>query len=634
MLKKILLVTLLGASLYAESIDDLLGMVEKKSDLSEKTKLANSGVSFVWSRDDLERMQITNLKQILKTVYPFGYDENRYGLVDPLTYHANQPFLSSTIRLYIDNQEITTGLYGSGILLMGDANIDWVDHVEIYTENPTYEYSTESTITLIKLYTKSVAKDEGSMLKVAGGSYGASTLDGYNAGYIHDWSYFVFGLTANDKREKHYSHTTELSRDKKVNSVVATLHKGNTNILLNTFSQDRDGFMSASLDATPEKSKLYADYFHLGIDSKIENFSYLFTASYTNTKADMLDDVTPIPSAPYYGRFPIDSAQSYTHSYVLTGEVKYKYHKENNALLTGLKYRTKRAKWDKSLINTYSTLKDDHTEVQDVATLYVENQYALHKNSIFTLGAEYQRVENRNTVQNDNFLMYRAGHTYTTDNWTVKTFYSHTLSTIEPYLVKSATFVAHPYSYYKPSQNDTIVEDILYELKNNKYELIVDYTQGKDHYIPLDAGKIVNYDKILKMSGVKTRWTHSYHRFDKLFVQGEYRLIQNTPSQYFSTYKQYRAVVRNINTFNKFDIFNELLYDRNNVSDKNFYNYSAGVQYNYSDSFTFALKGLNLFDDARTSDYTRTNPATFKQEEDLHISPIDREIQISAKWIF
>ncbi len=474
MLKKVLLVMLLGASLYAESIDDLLGMVEKKSDLSEKTKLANSGVSFIWSRDDLERMQITNLKQILNTIYPFGYDENRYGLVDPLTYNANQPFLSSTIRLYINNQEITTGLYGSGIFLMGDANIDWVDHVEIYTENPTYEYSTESTITLIKLYTKSVAKDEGSMLKVAGGSYGASTLDGYNAGYIDAWSYFVFGLTANDKREKHYSHTTELSRDKKVNSVVATLHKGNTNILLNAFTQDRDGFMSASLDATPEKSKLYANYIHLGIDSKIENFSYLFTASYTKTESDMLDDVTPIPSAPYYGRFPIDSVQSYTHSYVLTGEVKYKYHKENNTLLTGLKYRTKRAKWDKSLINGENTLTDDHTEVQDVATLYVENQYALHKNSIFTLGIEYQRVENRNTVQNDNFLMYRVGHTYTTDNWIVKTFYSHTLSTLEPYLVKSATFVAHPYSYYQPSQNDTIVEDVLYEIKNNKYELIVD----------------------------------------------------------------------------------------------------------------------------------------------------------------
>jgi len=634
MARLVFIFALLVIALYADSIDNLLGMIQKKSDLSQKTKLANSGVSFVWTRDDLDRMQITNLKQILNTVYPFGYNENRYGLVDPLTYNAGQPFLSSTVRLYIDNQEITTGLYGSGVFLMGDTNIDWVDHIEIYTENPTYEYATESTVTLIKLYTKSVAKDEGSMLKVAGGSYGASTLDGYNAGYVNDWSYFVFGLASNDKREKHYSYTTELSRNKKLTSVVGTLHKGTTNILLTAFTQDRDGFMNASLDATPEKSKLYSEYIHLGIDSKINNFSYLLTTSYTKTKAEMLDNVTPISSAPYYGMFPIKSTQTDTRSYVLTGEVKYKYHKENNTLLTGLKYRTKRAKWDKALLNGINMAENDNTRVQNIATAYVENQYALHKNSIFTLGAEYQRIENRDTVQNDNLFMYRVGHTYTTDNWTMKTFYSHTLSTLEPYLVKSFAFTAHPLSYYKPSQNDTLVEDILYEKKNNKYELIVDYTQGKDYYIPLDAGKIVNYNKILKMGGVEARWTHFYHGCDKFFVQGGYRVIYNTPKEYFTTLKQYRAVVRNINTFDKFDIFNELIYDRNNVSNKDFYNYSAGVQYNYSNSFTFAIKGVNLFDDARTTNYARTNPITFQSEKELNISPIDREIQISVKWIF
>jgi len=634
MARLVFLLGLLGIALYADSIDNLLGMIQKKSDLSQKTKLANSGVSFVWTRDDLDRMQITNLKQILNTIYPFGYNENRYGLVDPLTYNSGQPFLSSTVRLYIDNQEITTGLYGSGVFLMGDANIDWVDHIEIYTQNPTYEYATESTVTLIKLYTKSVSKDEGSMLKVAGGSYGASTLDGYNAGYVNDWSYFVFGLASNDKREKYYSHTTELSRDKKINSIVATLHKGNTNILLNAFTQDRDGFMSKSLDATPEKSQLNAKYLHLGIDSKINNFFYLFTASYTKATEEMLDNVTPISSAPYYGMFPIKSTQTATHSYVVTGEVKYKYHKENNTLLTGLKYRTKRAKWDKALLNGINMAANDNTRIQNIATAYVENQYALHKNSIFTIGVEYQRVENRDTVQNDNFIMYRAGHTYTTDSWTVKTFYSHTLSTLEPYLVKSFAFTAHPLSYYKPSQNDTLVEDILYEKKNNKYELIFDYTQGKDYYIPLDAGRIVNYDKILKMGGVEARWTHFYHGCDKLFVQGGYRVIYNTPKEYFSNLKQYRAVVRNINTFDKFDIFNELIYNRNNVSNKNFYNYSAGVQYNYSDSFTFAIKGINLFDDARTTNYARINPVTFQAEKELNISPIDREVQISVKWIF
>ena len=632
---KIILLMLISVYLNADNIDNLLMDVQKKSDLSQKTKLANAGVSFVWTRDDLDRMQITNLKQILKTLYPAGYAENRYGLVDPLSSNANQPFMSSVIRLYIDNQEITTGLYGSGIIIMGDANIDWVDHVEIYTQNPTYEYATESTITLIKLYSKSVAKDEGNMLKVSGGSYGAGSMDGYSAGWIKDWSYFVFGLGSNDKRKKYYSHNTQLSRDRKVNALVATLHKEDTNILLNTFTQDRDAFMNLSLDSTPLKSKLKVKYFHLGIDSKIGDFSYLFTYSYSNVKEDMIDDVTPIPNPPFYGMFPVQSVQSYTHSMVFTGELKYKYTTTNNTLLTGLKYRTKRAKWDKSSVNGVNMATNDDSRIQNIVTTYIENQYSLSDNSIVTAGAEYERVENKNTPQSDNLFMYRLGHTYTTDLWTFKTFYSHTLSTLEPYLVKSDTFLAYPNHHYNPATINTIVEDIIYEKDANKYELILDYSEGKNYFLPLDKGKIVNYNKKLIMSGIDARWTYIYHKFDKLFLRAGYRELRNSPDSIISFYKEYIAVARNINTYKKFDIFNELVYRTNNyIKDGHSCNYSAGVKYNYNDSISFSIKGINLFDNASKEKYIRINKRTFQEEEPLLISPIDREIRLSARWVF
>ena len=101
----------------------------------------------------LQRMQAKSLKDILKSTYPLGYNENRYGRPDPTTFPiAAAPFLSSMMRVFIDNQEITTGLYGSGIVLLGDINLEFVDHIEVYTQNPSYEYSTESTYVLVKLY--------------------------------------------------------------------------------------------------------------------------------------------------------------------------------------------------------------------------------------------------------------------------------------------------------------------------------------------------------------------------------------------------------------------------------------------------------------------------------------------------
>ena len=617
-------------TLFANDIETLLNNIEQKTDLSQKTKLANSGISFVWTRDDLQRMQITNLKQLLKTAYPFGYDENRYGLVDPFAANSNQPFVSQPIRLYIDNQEITSGLYGSGIFLMGDTNIDWVDHVEIYTQAPTYEYATESTIVLIKLYSKSVAKDEGSKLKIAGGSYGANSIDGYNAGWINDeWSYFVFGLHANDKREKHNSFGTKLSRDKTVNATIATLHSNHTNILLNAFTQDRDGFANLSADATPTESKLKAKYLHIGIDGKVQNFRYLFSYSYANTKSDMSDDVMPTPLG-----FPFASVISYTHDYVLTGELKYTLKQDSNKLLTGIKYRTKRAKWDKSILNGVNMAAGRDSSVQNIATFYTEDQYSLAPNSIVTAGIEYQRVTNSDSVQNDNLFLYRISHTYTTNNWTYKTLYSHTEVALAPYLIKSNTFLSNPLAHHNLEKIDTILENIIYKNGDDTYELIIDCAKGKDYYLPLDRGKITNYKKNLIMPEVDVRWTRIYNDNDKLFIRGSYSEVRNAPYP-FKNFHIYKGVIRNINTYKKYDFFNELVYNKISYDDRNFYNYSLGIRYHYNKDIVIALKGLNIFDDAIKSTYYRVNPTPpFQQEEPLEVSPIDRKIMLSISWVF
>ncbi len=631
---KLLLLLLLCTHIYGDDIDALLDNIEKRSDLSEKTKLENSGVLFIWTRDDLKRMQITKLKEILKTVYPFGYDENRYGLSDPLTSHTVHPSMSANIRLYIDNQEITTGLYGSGLVLMGDFNIDWVDHIEIYTQNPTYEYVTESTVTLIKLYSKSVAKDEGSKIKIAGGSYGKKYIDAYHAGWAGDWSYFLYGYSGDDKRQKYQNAQSTLSRDAKSYALIATLHKGKTNILLDTMKQHRDGFMNVSIDATPQKSRLHSDYFHLGIDSKIDDFFYLFTFSYTRIHSDMQDDAVAIQSPPFFGLFPIVSVANYTHDYVFTAEIKHKKRFKNDTLLSGIKYRTKHAYWDKSTINGVDMLQmSNNKNIQNIASFFVENQYLFTPSSMFTVGVEYQNIKNVDTPQNDNLWMYRFSYTFTTQNWTLKTFYAHMLTSLEPYLIGSTTFLSDPNSYHKPQQVDSIIEDIIYKKEANRFELILDYAQSKDAYLPNSEQKISNYKKKLILMGINGRWTREYNQNDKLFLSASFRKIKNIPFG-SGSFNEYKTVVRNINTYKRFDIFNELIYTRESQTKENFFNYSLGTRYRYNKDITFALKGVNLFDDAHKSIYTRIDPTTLRPKKPLLISPIDTEVLFSMSWVF
>ncbi len=633
--KFLLLFGVLYQTLMAQEVDNLLNDIEKKTDLSEKTKLENSGIAFIYTRDDIDRMQLTNLKDILKSIYPVGYTENEYGIADPFFMGSNHPFMSSQVRIYIDNQEITTGLYGSGLTMLGNMNIDFVDHVEVYTQSPTYEFSTEATITLIKLYTKSVAKDEGGKIKLSSGSYDSSGLNGYYASYINDWSYFVFTNFDNDKRKRYVSHNTELSRDKKYNFTLATLHKDNTNILLGMLNQKNDGFISASLDATPTHSTIQTKYIHIGVDTKIDNFTYLLTFSNFDMNNDFTDDVTPLPMAPYYGMYPYKSVDTSQNSKVFTTEIKYNLNIKNNKIITGLKYRTKQSRWDRVDVNGISLIgnkPNDEKAVQNISTMYLEDQFSLEENSIITAGAEYSKITNKYSVQNDKLFMFRLGHILTTQNTIFKTIFSHSEVPLESYLVNSATYLSNPSKSYNPERYDSLLENIIYQKDANKYELVLDYTKVKDAFYPLDNGKIINYTKDLKISGINARWTHTYNDYDKFFLSIEYRKVKNLPV--IGTYKFDTIIVRNINTYKKFDIFNEIKYDRDNINKKDFYDYSAGVKYHYNRDTTINLKGTNLLDKAKTTTYYRRNPLTFQQEQPLEISPIDRKVMLSIEWVF
>ena len=64
------------------NIDGLLKDIEVKTDLSSKTKMENGGISYIYTRNMLDNMQEHNLKDVLKSTYPFKYKENVFGLPD------------------------------------------------------------------------------------------------------------------------------------------------------------------------------------------------------------------------------------------------------------------------------------------------------------------------------------------------------------------------------------------------------------------------------------------------------------------------------------------------------------------------------------------------------------------------
>ena len=632
-MKRLLLyVFLIINILHAQELDieGLLGDIEKKSDLSSKTKLENGGISTIYTRDDLQRMQAKTLKDIFKSANAFGYQENVFGLSDPYFMGTQHPYVSSSIRIFLDNVEITTGLYGSGLIFYGDIDLDFIDHIEIYNGNPTYEFSTEPTYVLVKLYSKSTQKDEGSRLNITGTDLGGSFVSFYNAGELNSkWSYFAYASGNNDKRNTFQSHNTQLSRDKKVSHIFTSLENEDNKITLDAGRQKRDAFIGQSLDATPLNSSIDSDYLHFGYTGKYDNFSSLFSYDFLKTDTKFKDDVTPLALTNYMS--PIQSYYTKSSSFAISGELKYTYETDINSFITGLKYRYKGFKYNEILRNGFDIPRSGHTK-QTIATAFIENQYSIAKNSIVTTGISASQVRNNNSLQDDNLLMYRLGHTYTTDSLVFKTIYSHLELSLDPYLVDTYNLFITP-GKKDITKQDMFFENIIHEKENNKYELTLSYIKTKKQLMPdFQSGLLYNYPETITFKSGLFAWTHTYNKFDKLYTNISYTQVDNVPI--VDKLKEYRATLRNINTYGKFDIFNELLWFRDHDVKENFYDYSAGFIYHATKDLSIKLKATNIFNDAQKASYPRVNPQTFQPEESLQISPIDRRVLLSLEYLF
>jgi iron complex outermembrane receptor protein len=619
-------ITLLNAD---DSIDNLLCDIKHKSDLSQKTQIANAGISLIYTRSDIQRMQAKYLKDILKSSYLTKYFENRYGAPDPYTQGFELiPFKSSTTRVYIDNQEITMGIYGSGTSTHGDIDIGFVDHIEIYTQSPTYEYSTESTTVLIKMYSKSTLKDEGAKVELNTGSYGASRISGYFAqDFSNDISHFTYASFNNDKREKHYPSMKKVSRDKKVNHIFSSIMTKNHKVLIDITDQKRDAFIAQSTDSTPSDATVNMQSMHIGYDGKYNDFSFLATYDYSDTDYLFVDDVTPIA-----GLHPISEQSSSIKSHVLTAGLKYNFNTQNNKLTAGIKYRN--ISYNRKFVTINNApLPQPKNNTQTIATIFMENKYSLADNKIFTLGLKLSDVQNNHSQQNDTLFMYRLGFTYLYDKWISKTIFSHSETSLEPYLVDKFNVYITP-GVKKPQEFDYLTQNIIFEKDENIYELILSYIKYKNSLLsPTPTASLLdNFGKNIYTLSALIRWTHTYNKYDKLFFTLECR---DTDNMYNLNHtKNYTALIRNLNTYKKMDFYSELIFNKDSIVKKNYYDLNLGVTYNYNKHLTFSLKGENLLDDAEQTIFTRKDPLTLQTIEPFNVSAIDKKVTLSLEYYF
>lgn len=609
-----LLLTLFGL-LYADGLDELLSTYAHNSDLSHKTKLENGGTVVIFTREDLDRMQVHALKDLLKSHPVARYKESRAGISDMQYSGQTAMFSSSNTRIYIDNQELNSATFGSGFVSANNLSLSFVDHVEIYTRAPSYEFSTEPTYILIKLYSKVAERDRGAKADISLGSRGFNQESLFYADEFKDFSYVASVSRLNDERKSYFSHDIPIKRDSEGYTIFASLYNKEHKLQLMAGKADLDTAIARSPRATYDISTGYYDYINIGYETSYFD-NILFSIAYQHT--DISGKNREQAGYDVYVGSELDFDRS---EGVLTTELKQTIETDKNRLIAGVKFRHKSFTINEAKVDGFS-LAPSAYDMQNIYSVFAEERYSISNHNIFSVAAQYGRVDNNGDINDADLFQLRLNHTYIYEDFIFKSSAYRIESFVEPYIYLDFPTAGS----LKPQLLEALSEEIKYNYENSDFRFVITCTYFNDKFVQSNSGGFTNNTKEVKHISGFLEHTYAFDIDNKITSNISYADVDDV--------KNTAAFIRLLNTVGKFDIFNEIIYDHSTANHNNYYDYSAGVKYHHNKSLIFSIKGENIFDKAYEESYFRIDPDTLIAEEPIMISPIEQRLFFTVEYMF
>ena len=610
---------ILTSLLDASEVEKLLKNYSCKNDLSQKTIDENKGHLVLYTRDRLEKMHAKTLKDVFKTTPVIYYHENRYGLTDPLASGAFEPYRSNFIRLYIDGVEITQGWMGSGVVLYGDMNIDFVDHIEFYYAIPSFESTVEPAYLTMFLYSKNPKQDSGGKLSLIQGTKRHNVQSISYAEQKEQYAYMINLSHTDAKREKIDNGTkTPLSRDFKRTQLFSYLKSKDQIFHLQVLNKKTDSLAGLSLDATPLVSNV--DYLNVHMDYGINfwqhykaQFSYEWLQNHYRQENDtpLVFSLSGVLSNRLYGR---------SESSAFSGEISYHNTFGKHRIVTGIKARKKQI--DSVSIENVSNASLLFSE-ENIVTAFFQDQYALSDVELVTLGLEYSNMQRNANISDDNLLQLRLGYIYTSKKWSYKTYLYRTMFALDPL---NRTLNIYNVNTVPPQITVGFTQEIAYADDAYRARLMVLLMKDKDGLLQnVGSGKtkyffsIFNYDYDFNMDN-RLNLQLYYARYEDIFNLNKLEDV----SGYLGLSNNYEVV----------DFYNAVIWHQNNLDSIHYFDVTSSISWEANENLTFTLKGQNLLGKAKATNLFRINTNTRHLLKPLSISPIDKRITFEVEYTF
>ena len=605
-MKKLLLTACVTSTLFAHEIDldNLLDDFANENDLSNTTKVEKSGTMqlVVYTREDLDRLHYQSLKDILNMQRFFTYRESRFGLSDLVKSEPMRVGKAGTlVKVYIDDFELSTLQYDTASHILGNIELNFVNHVEVYQGPPSFEISTKASLMVIKLYTKNPQRDSGNKIGVLSDNYGSYSTFFHTANADDDLKYFLYMSKSDFQREVIKNGDTDLSRDEARKHLMGTFDYNENKIHLQYIEKKKDGFLTNSWDATPTKDDMEQSFLNVGYKRDfLEDKSATFKINYTKTTdtVDFMDDnILPIASQLLSLKLGtlvgVYGEQYKSEDEVLSFSFNKKIALKKHTIFAGINHTAKKlTDIQNDYITSFGNIESNNNLTkQNLYSIYVQDAYKLTQNNTLLLALKLEK-ENNSFYNNETLLTSRMSHTYETDNFTFMTYYTKMPVNKISYLFNNKTINKNlENEYITLSGHETKYKSENFDISYN----IMDFKLYKMIYV--NENGFYNSEKQYKIIFNSLRYNYIFNDKHSLMLD-LWRQDINMQEESLKYYTEGLSV-RFLNTFNKITFANEFVFlktDEMSIKDQNEWQYNLGITYKYTKDLTFFVKGENIFD--------------------------------------
>ena len=623
-----------AAALYGANLelDALLGQLQQAEDLSKKTIRESAGYVITYTRQDLDRMHIKSLKEILERLPFLRYNEDHNGLTD-LLYVPFQPTQYGQIKLYIDDKEASDALFGNSLQVFSEMDLSYIDHIEIYLGAVSFTLGTEPSLTIIKLYTKDPARENSDTLDMSGGSYGKKDMTYLSAKELERGKYLAYFNHRDLRRKKIHYKSTVLSRDKKFDQGYFIYYKDHLRYELFACRLDIHPFTAGALDLQPSYALTSTRNFFTGLhyfnpDSGWKSYLYFTYSNIWGMNEDKgVLGVLPQKSFPFLR--PYKSHRLKATSTVLESELSKKMQLGKKwSMLLGAIGKVKSFEF---LINRFDELDLSHSPYnqEKLFTAYMESSYLFNDKNIAILSLKKDKYYENGPVKDYDQSMVRLGYIYNSHHFVSKIFAIHSDFKPSPMelleAMSSGGLDKQKYRVYA------------LELQRNraKSKLSMLYTYMKIQKLiarDIKRMRLTNLSNDLEFNSLDLRYRYQFDLYNKIEVDGF--VVHPNYHNAKSIRKLYGGHIVLFNRYKDFDFYNALVYRKWTKTQGSGIDYSFTIDYKYSDDLRFYLKGINVFDSAITNDYYGYDLAKSKILELPDVSVIDRQFLVGMEWQF